>query len=281
MNPDIFKIPEYPKVLKINFTEAERLIVVGDVHGCLDELELLLKKAEPGPKDILVYVGDLVDRGPYSAEVVHYVRAQQKSWLGKVLCLLGNHEEKHIRWRRHETTKRIDPTYKNPMKVARPEFLEIQNKLTDDDIAWMAELPSGIHIDRSFDLPRLPRLITHAGLIEGKVWRQANKALIRNRYIDRTTLHPVKYDIVGTQFVQPPGSVIWDELWPANGARVVYGHIVHGLEKVRVNNNCYGIDTGCCFGGALTIYIEELSTGMVSFKQVKASKTYFEMTDIE
>ena len=46
------------------------MIIIGDVHGCFDELKLLLAKCEyEEGKDMLIFVGDLVNKGPKSCEV--------------------------------------------------------------------------------------------------------------------------------------------------------------------------------------------------------------------
>lgn len=66
----------------------EKILIVGDVHGCLDELKELLAKCAFDPSNTtLILVGDLVNKGPYSAETVRYVRS-----IG-ALCVRGNHEE--------------------------------------------------------------------------------------------------------------------------------------------------------------------------------------------
>ncbi|MFC8044924.1 metallophosphoesterase family protein [Nocardia sp. NPDC057353] len=70
----------------------ERTVIVGDIHGCHAELVELLAVAEVGPDDLLVSVGDLVDRGPAPAEVVRLFRERPNS-----LVLMGNHERKHVR----------------------------------------------------------------------------------------------------------------------------------------------------------------------------------------
>jgi predicted phosphodiesterase len=72
-----------------------RTIVIGDVHGCLRELEALLERVRPGGGDALWFAGDLVNRGPDSAEVVRLVRG-----LG-ARTVMGNHDHKHVRYRRH------------------------------------------------------------------------------------------------------------------------------------------------------------------------------------
>ena len=73
-----------------------RTLVVGDVHGCLDELRDLLDAVHYSSADRLVFVGDLVDRGPDSVGVVRLAQD-----LGAV-AVLGNHERKHLRYEQHE-----------------------------------------------------------------------------------------------------------------------------------------------------------------------------------
>ncbi len=70
------------------------IYAVGDIHGCLDQLERLLDKVQPDlEKDILLFIGDYIDRGPDSRRVVEYVLGlQQKYPLEHVVCLKGNHE---------------------------------------------------------------------------------------------------------------------------------------------------------------------------------------------
>ncbi|MER6144248.1 metallophosphoesterase family protein [Streptomyces sparsogenes] len=69
-----------------------RTIIVGDIHGCFDELLELLAKVDIRPDDLLVSVGDLVDRGPAPGEVVGFFRERPNS-----VVVMGNHERKHVR----------------------------------------------------------------------------------------------------------------------------------------------------------------------------------------
>ena len=66
---------------------SSRQIIIGDVHGHYNGLMLLLEAIAPGSEDQVYFVGDLIDRGPQSAQVVDFVR--QSSYH----CLLGNHEQ--------------------------------------------------------------------------------------------------------------------------------------------------------------------------------------------
>lgn len=68
-----------------------RTFVVGDIHGCYDELIQLIDLIGLQPEDLLISVGDIVDRGGKSREVYEYFRNRPNS---KVL--MGNHERKHL-----------------------------------------------------------------------------------------------------------------------------------------------------------------------------------------
>ena len=79
-----------------------RAYVIGDIHGRLDLLQDLLAKIHaelqhhPAAKTLLVFVGDLIDRGPSSAQVVERLRTYQRDGVQTVF-LLGNHEEVLLR----------------------------------------------------------------------------------------------------------------------------------------------------------------------------------------
>jgi len=68
-------------------SKSHRRILIGDVHGHYDGLMTLLEAIAPGSEDQVYFLGDLIDRGPQSAQVVNFV---QKSCFH---CLLGNHEQ--------------------------------------------------------------------------------------------------------------------------------------------------------------------------------------------
>jgi serine/threonine protein phosphatase 1 len=67
--------------------DSSRRIVIGDVHGHCQGLQKLIALLKLTDKDTVYFLGDLIDRGPESAQVVEYVRAQQ------YFCLMGNHEQ--------------------------------------------------------------------------------------------------------------------------------------------------------------------------------------------
>lgn len=85
-------------VFRPTIPDGERVYAVGDIHGCMAELDRLLAMIDAddarrgGAKTSLIFLGDLVDRGPASADVVERVR-RLKGELPDVRCLMGNHEE--------------------------------------------------------------------------------------------------------------------------------------------------------------------------------------------
>lgn len=68
----------------------QRRIIIGDLHGHYDGLMALLELIAPGKKDMVYFLGDLIDRGPKSSQVVDFVRNSHYK------CILGNHEQMMI-----------------------------------------------------------------------------------------------------------------------------------------------------------------------------------------
>jgi serine/threonine protein phosphatase 1 len=69
----------------------EKIIAIGDIHGCLDKLEALMDRMAPSKEDLVVFLGDYIDRGSYSCQVVDYVLRLKEGGF-KIITLLGNHE---------------------------------------------------------------------------------------------------------------------------------------------------------------------------------------------
>jgi serine/threonine protein phosphatase 1 len=70
---------------------TERIIAIGDIHGCSAALAALIRAIDPTPPDTLVFLGDYIDRGPDSRGVLEQVIALEQRCI--VVPLLGNHEE--------------------------------------------------------------------------------------------------------------------------------------------------------------------------------------------
>jgi len=68
-----------------------RLLAIGDIHGCLDLLQTLIEQVAPTPEDRMVFLGDYIDRGPYSRGVIDFLLILRQK-LPNSIFLKGNHE---------------------------------------------------------------------------------------------------------------------------------------------------------------------------------------------
>jgi protein phosphatase len=229
--------------------------IVGDVHGCYDELRTLLDKLGYSVEEYvvrhpegrrLVFVGDLVDRGPDSPNVLRLVMASVKA--GTAICVPGNHDMKFLRWL---NGKRVQPTHGLADTIAQLEADPLDRR---DLMAFLDNLVSHF----VFDDGKL--VVAHAGLKESMQGRGSGKVREFCLYGD-TTGERDEYGL--------PERLDWAREYRGK-ALVVYGHTP--FAEPRWLNHTVNIDTGCCFGGALTAlrYPEQETVS------VPALKTYAE-----
>jgi len=250
-------------------------VVVGDVHGCIEELDELLKLIQYDPAKMrLIFLGDLLDRGPDPVGCVRRVRE-----LGAE-CIMGNHEEKHLRWHKHEKNRELTGKA-NPMKPMAEAEAKANTALSDQDWTWLKALP--VKLDLGHDW-----WAVHAGCEPRYTLHKQNSSqIMRVRYVDEKGIGRA----LGPNLSQPEGTEYWDMQWKGPES-IIYGHCVHDLVHPRtthvdLNVSCVGIDTGCCFGGHLTAALltdeyplEGGSTARYNrfscqFVQVKAKQKYF------
>lgn len=215
--------------------------MVGDVHGCLDELDELLRTAvyRQG-EDRLVFLGDLLDRGPDPVGVLRRARELEAE------VVLGNHEEKHLRFAAHEARRKTDRAYRNPMRPFDPKRAAEHAALGSDDLAWIAALPRSISLGGGWTA-------VHAGFVPNvPVSRQPPDWMIRLRYVDAEGKPATRERGEAGE----PGVRRWAEAWRGPQS-VVYGHHAQALTGPRLDVpvdgvRCVGLDTGCVYGGFLT-----------------------------
>jgi len=252
--------------------DMSRTIFIGDVHGCFVEFqELLGKLGVSKGSDRVVLLGDLMDRGPDPISVIRLARDFGFE------CVMGNHDEKHIRWARHEEKKRLNPNYKNPMRTL-PEKDQKDSLLLREEghLEWLKALPSTIAIEKWNAV--------HAGFEpQFSMFQQREEKLLRIRYVDPNgKMVPISSDTD-----QPPGTVRWATAWK-EPLHAVYGHHARDYETPMIDVYedesgarwmRYGIDTACCFGGYLTaMVVKDLSKAEeVEFVSVKSRGKYAEL----
>lgn len=224
----------------------KRTVVVGDVHGCLEEFDELVKTINYNPiEDRLIVVGDLIDRGPDSVGVVRRCREMNLE------VTMGNHEYKFLKWWKGNKHLDVHPHY---------------SELNDDDVNYIARMPYYIKL-------RDDLWVVHAGVKPNlSIEQQKKDDLMYLRYTDKDRHFISMHKIAKGEAT---GAMFWTEFWKGP-ASVIYGHNVHGFEDPKIEEvspgvKCYGIDTGVCFGGRLTALIVE--TGEIV--QVQAKKIYY------
>ncbi len=190
----------------------QKTIIIGDIHGCHSELMELCDRAAITDDDLVVSVGDLVDRGPDPGAVIDFFRARKNA---VVVC--GNHERKHVRG-----------IFSYSQQVTREQ---LGPRRYADDVRWMASLP--------YHWERPDVRVVHFGIYPGvpladvpeevRAGTTAGEERLRKRY----------------------GTRDWYDLY-RDDTPIVFGHRVVGPEPLVVRDRVFGVDTGACHGMRLT-----------------------------
>jgi hypothetical protein len=195
------------------------VLVIGDVHGCYDEMVHLHERARQqlddknADFDAIVCVGDLVNKGPKSYQALQHVRTRH-NWY----TVRGNHEEGALRYIHHGSSKDDDT---NNQKYAWTSLLTVE------DTEWMNELPYTIWLEP------FQTMIVHSGFIPGvPLEQQSPQDMILMRDID-----------------QAPWARVWEE-HPSSSYKVIFGH--DAKRGLQTYPKALGLDTGCCYGKVLT-----------------------------
>ena len=245
-----------------------RLIFIGDVHGCIRELDQLIEKLSLKQTDTLVFIGDLIDKGPDSPAVVK--RFCELRAVCNVKLVLGNHEEKFLRYLKHiESGSGREKEMKGTA-----EFPNLSSKLVPDEIAAIKDAYFSLHF------PECAITGIHGGISNYLSYKfpfdyqysKHNPKLFRGiELINKTRFLSPEGKFVGLGEEQEADK-FWAETYDGRYGKMVFGHQPFVQENPMIFPHAYGIDTGCVFGGWLTAMIIENSA--ISFVNVKALDAY-------
>ena len=235
--------------------------IIGDIHGCFDELVELFKalgytiSTQPDSETVVeppqgrkaVFVGDFVDRGPKVPEVLRLVMQMQKT--GAAICVPGNHDLKLVRALRG---RNVNPTHGLAESLAQleKESTEFKTEIAEflDDLVSHYVLDSG------------KLVVAHAGM----------KAELQGRASGHVREFALYGETTGeTDEFGLPIRVNWADEYRGT-ATVVYGHTP--VTEPQWVNRTINIDTGCVFGGKLTA-LRYPEKELVS---VSAHQTYYQ-----
>lgn len=196
-----------------------RHIIVGDIHGCFDELNALLSKLDVSRDDVVVAVGDLTRKGPAPDRCVELWKERGYR------TVLGNNDAKMLEWRRPALF-----TSRSDRRILRRKDL----------LKEIGRWPLMI------DLPEIGAAVVHAGILPNG--DHPRDAALELRYIRRSG---ERWEMV-PKGKEKPADRFWSEVWDGNRF-IVYGHTPR--PKAKVDHRAIGLDTGCVYGGKLTALV--------------------------
>ena len=246
---------------------------IGDVQGCMSELEALLKTCSfDANRDRLWFVGDLVNRGPASLEVLRFVKG-----LGQgAIVVLGNHDLHLLCVAEGFARTRPDDTLETVLNAPdRGELLEwLRNRQlihADSNLVlvhagllpqWTVEraLALAREVECKLQSANYRDLLAHLYGSEPSEWNEELSGADRMRVIVNAMTRmrfctgdgKMEYGAKGSLDAAPPGYHAWFDVPRRMSAHatVVCGH--WSALGLRVERGLVALDTGCIWGGALT-----------------------------
>ena len=249
-----------------------RTIIFGDIHGLIAELTELVYVLNPTPFDHLVFVGDLVDKGPDSPSVVRFVRALREQGL-QVSLVLGNHEEKHLRFFRARAEGRSTKDFSN-----QQELHALHNSLSLEDWEFLGSAEPVVF------LPEYNSVVLHGGLPRAitsleNLSKSNVEKILRTRFLTGKASLKRNKEIPSGSYLslgaEGPEDYFWAERYNGCLGHVYFGHTTFVTLKAVQFPHATGIDLGGVTGNVLAAVVlehgEEDKTVFVESRKVYCS----------
>ncbi len=247
-------------------SEISQCDVIGDVHGCYDELAEMIEKlghgelldtaypaASEGTPPRLIFVGDIVDRGDKIIESLRLIH--RLCTTGHALSVLGNHDARFCGWlkgRHVELKHGITETIEEFNRIPRFE----RERWRDELIEFLSHLPWAMRIDSG------------AAIVAHAAWHTSLHNESDEDRLRRYTVHGPKTGRYTADGYSERLNWTADYRGPE---LVIFGHQVY--KNPFWSDHAVGIDTGCVFGGALTA----LRYPMLEMIQVPSRRARYEL----
>jgi serine/threonine protein phosphatase 1 len=206
----------------------KRQIVIGDVHGCYYEMLDLLSAVSYNDNDDVIFVGDIVDRGPCSWEMIDWVQTHPN-----VQCCMGNHERKHIR--SHRGTVRPS----RAVTATKNHIIDLFGEQRYEEVLdFFESMPLFVQTEHA--------LVTH-GFYDVKLHIEDQDERVLCGVMSGASILERKY-----------GKDPWYELYAKKANQpIIVGHLnyTHSDKPLVFDDLVYGLDTSCYGGGALTALV--------------------------
>lgn len=219
-----------------------------------NELADLLNRINPSTDDRLIFIGDLVDKGPDDIGVIRQVSALKDRFDIETILLRGNHEDKHLRFRDHHAK---GAHIASEMARKSPELAAFMADAGDEDWQvlddalpfWRCEHHGilAVHGGIPGNLSRFPDTPEEFHAATDKYAKHL-KQIWRTRFIHRDGGHFLALDAYG------PNDPFWAEVYDGRFGHVIFGHEAF-MTGVSHFPHATGIDTGAVYGGQMTALV--------------------------
>lgn len=219
----------YESMSEIKYIELKEYAVIGDVHGCYDEMIMLIKKIydeDHSHNRTIIFAGDIIDRGQEQEKVLNTIMSFCNS--EKAYMVLGNHEFKLLRALKGAQV-RASKMLKKTIDVVNKKG----GKYKLDIISFLENLPYQLFVNDDV-------IIAHAGIKEDLQGVSTKEAKAFSIYGEPTG----EFDKKGYPIRRD-----WAREYTGNKI-VIYGHQI--VDQVQWSNNVINIDTGCFKTGILS-----------------------------
>lgn len=206
----------------------DRVVIVGDVHGCLDEFKELIQKVNyDESSDVLLLTGDVSNKGPYPWKVIQEVQR-----LGGTSVRGNNDDAALAAYEAMQDGRQV------------PEAFSWVKELRLQDAQWLYELPWSV------GLPHLDLFVDHSGCVPGTA---LDKQSLYNLYEVREVV-PTDNEGHWRMTKEGESGEDWASIYEGP-THIVFGHdSKRGLQERKFAT---GLDTGCVYGNRLTALLIE------------------------
>lgn len=232
---------------------SKRLIFIGDIHGCINELHELLEKADyDGTYDHIVTTGDMINKGPNSRAVVDFLLSKRAS------CVRGNHDHKILR-----LVDEISTDDENVVVINDREH-NLARALTSEQLTYLRSCPVILKVGK---IAERNLVVVHGGLVPSLALDEQDSYHVMNMRILESSTHQPSKDH------EKPGFKPWTDIWhdyqlrpaaqdgvvdrtlrPAGSSvtTVIYGH--DAKAGLQIKQFSKGLDSACVKGKKLTAF---------------------------
>jgi serine/threonine protein phosphatase 1 len=218
----MFRVTGPPQDIPFRMT-MKRTFAIGDIHGCLDQLEDLVHRIEPHKDDLLVFLGDYIDRGPRITEVIDFLI----DLASEVPCvfLRGNHEDMFLEFLEFGTNKTL--YFANGGRKTVESYLGSKPFISHTQVAHaLSQSHRDFYAGLRWYYEDAHYIYVHAGVQPGvPMFRQDHRDLVWIR----------------DDFIFSPTGL---------NKKVIFAHTPFARPFVKEDK--IGVDTGGVYGGVLT-----------------------------